>query len=84
MTSTHLTSASGCLVYPAISGLLSFGSDVGLRTRLFSTASLKLHLGLLCWLVDRYTCPEEIIATWSTDLQGYEIIYTHTHQLKQG
>ena len=45
---------------------LTFGSDVALRTRWFVPASFahpaKLHLGLLSWLIDRYTRPGETIA----------------------
>jgi modification methylase len=43
-----------------------FGSDVALRTRWFVPASFqhsaKLHLGLLHWLIERYTLPGETIA----------------------
>lgn len=45
---------------------LDLGSDLRLRYRYFSKASLehpaKLHLGLLAWLVERYTRPGEMIA----------------------
>ena len=45
---------------------LTFGSDVALRTRWFVPQSFahpaKLHLGLLSWLIDRYTRPGETIA----------------------
>ncbi len=46
--------------------LLDLGSDLALRYRYFSRASLahpaKLHLGLLAWLLDRYTRPGDTIA----------------------
>lgn len=46
--------------------LLNLGSDLHLRYRYFTKASLahpaKLHLGLLAWLVERYTAPGETIA----------------------
>jgi predicted RNA methylase len=46
--------------------LLDLGSDLTLRYRYFSRESLahpaKLHLGLLAWLLDRYTRPGETIA----------------------
>jgi hypothetical protein len=46
--------------------LLDLGSDLGLRYRYFTRTSLahpaKLHLGLLAWLVERYTRPGETIA----------------------
>ena len=45
---------------------LTFDSDVALRTRWFVPASFahpaKLHLGLVSWLIDRYTWPGETIA----------------------
>lgn len=47
------------------SSLLEFGTDVALRSRWFVLASFqhpaKLHLGLLGWLLDRYTMPGETI-----------------------
>ncbi|MHB8596721.1 MAG: TRM11 family SAM-dependent methyltransferase [Ktedonobacteraceae bacterium] len=50
----------------APSSLLEFGTDVALRSRWFVLASFqhpaKLHLGVLCWLLDRYTMPGETIA----------------------
>jgi DNA modification methylase len=50
----------------APSSLLEFGTDVALRSRWFVLASFqhpaKLHLGLLGWLLDRYTMPGETIA----------------------
>lgn len=46
--------------------LLDLGSDLSLRYRYFSRESLahpaKLHLGLLAWLLDRYTRPGDTIA----------------------
>jgi DNA methylase len=46
--------------------LLSFGTDVAIRSRWFVPQSFehpaKLHLGLLRWLLDRYTRPGETIA----------------------
>src|ERR1051325_2498981 len=46
--------------------ILDLGSDLSLRYRYFSKASLahpaKLHLGLLSWLVERYTRPGDTIA----------------------
>ncbi len=46
--------------------LLTFGTDVALRARWFVSASFqhpaKLHLGLLSWLIERYTRPGEMIA----------------------
>lgn len=46
--------------------LLDLGSDLALRYRYFSRESLahpaKLHLGLLSWLIDRYTKPGDTIA----------------------
>lgn len=46
--------------------LLDLGSDLALRYRYFSRESLahpaKLHLGLLAWLLDRYTRPGDTIA----------------------
>lgn len=46
--------------------LLDLGSDLSLRYRYFSRESLahpaKLHLGLLAWLLDRYTKPGDTIA----------------------
>lgn len=45
---------------------LQLGSDLALRYRYFSRESLahpaKLHLGLLAWLLDRYTKPGDTIA----------------------
>jgi modification methylase len=45
--------------------LLDFGSDLSLRRRYFSASSFahpaKLHLGLLVWIVERYTAPGETI-----------------------
>src|SRR6185436_5267687 len=50
----------------ALDELLDLGSDLRLRYRYFSKASLehpaKLHLGLLAWLIERYTRPGETIA----------------------
>jgi DNA modification methylase len=49
----------------APSSVLDFGTDVVLRSRWFVLASFqhpaKLHLGLLSWLLDRYTKPGETI-----------------------
>jgi tRNA G10 N-methylase Trm11 len=49
----------------AVDDILDFGSDLALRYRFFSRASLahpaKLHLGLLLWLVERYTQPGDTI-----------------------
>jgi tRNA G10 N-methylase Trm11 len=46
--------------------LLELGSDLALRYRYFTRASLahpaKLHLGLLSWLLERYTRPGDTIA----------------------
>jgi hypothetical protein len=46
--------------------LLDLGSDLHLQLRWFDEASFahsaKLHLGLLSWLIDRYTRPGETIA----------------------
>lgn len=46
--------------------LLDMGSDLALRYRYFSRESLahpaKLHLGLLAWLLDRYTKPGDTVA----------------------
>lgn len=46
--------------------VLDLGSDVGLRKRWFLEASFqhpaKLHLGLLQWIVERYTSPGDVIA----------------------
>jgi len=46
--------------------LLDLGSDLALRYRYFSRESMahpaKLHLGLLSWLLDRYTRPGDTIA----------------------
>ena len=46
--------------------LLKLGSDLALRYRYFSRESLahpaKLHLGLLAWIVERYTLPGDTIA----------------------
>lgn len=46
--------------------LLEFGTDVALRSRWFVPASFqhpaKLHLGLLRWIIERYTKPCETIA----------------------
>ena len=46
--------------------LLELGSDLALRYRYFSKASMahpaKLHLGLLAWLIDRYTLPGDTVA----------------------
>jgi tRNA G10 N-methylase Trm11 len=46
-------------------GLLDFGSDIGIRHRWFSESSFghpaKLHLGLLQYLIDRYTLPGETL-----------------------
>ena len=46
--------------------LLTFGSDVALRSHWFVPASFqhpaKLHLGLLRWIIERYTRPGETIA----------------------
>lgn len=46
--------------------LLDLGSDLSLRYRYFSRESLahpaKLHLGLLAWLLDRYTLPGDWVA----------------------
>lgn len=46
--------------------VLDLGSDVGIRNRYFSRDSYshpaKLHLGLLQWIVDRYTQPGDTIA----------------------
>ncbi len=46
--------------------VLDLGSDLALRYRYFVPASLahpaKLHLGLLQWLIDRYTRPGDTIA----------------------
>ncbi len=46
--------------------LLDFGSDLYLRNRWFLPESMghpaKLHLGLLQWIVDRYTKPGETVA----------------------
>jgi predicted RNA methylase len=43
-----------------------FGSDLHLRNQWFVPTSMghpaKLHLGLLSWLIDRYTLPSETIA----------------------
>jgi tRNA/tmRNA/rRNA uracil-C5-methylase (TrmA/RlmC/RlmD family) len=51
---------------PGLSPHLVFGSDVALRTRWFVPASFqhpaKLHLGLLHWLIEHYTLPDETIA----------------------
>lgn len=45
--------------------LLDFGSDLAIRSRWFIPASFahpaKLHLGLLAWIVERYTHPGETI-----------------------
>lgn len=47
------------------SGILEFGSDVDMRRRYFTPESFahpaKLHLGLLAWLVERYTRPGETL-----------------------
>lgn len=49
-----------------MSTMLDLGSDKSLRFRLFTRASLehpaKLHLGLLQWIVERYTRPGDTIA----------------------
>src|SRR6266446_5868191 len=49
-----------------VKDLLTFDTDVALRSRWFVLASFqhpaKLHLGLLCWLTERYTRPGETIA----------------------
>jgi DNA methylase len=46
--------------------LLELGSDLALRYRYFTRESMahpaKLHLGLLAWIVDRYTAPGDTIA----------------------
>lgn len=46
--------------------LLDLGSDLALRYRYFTPESLshpaKLHLGLLAWLMERYTAPGDTIA----------------------
>jgi hypothetical protein len=46
--------------------ILKLGSDLALRHRWFVSASFghpaKLHLGLLCWLVETYTRPGDTIA----------------------
>lgn len=46
--------------------ILNLGSDLTLRYRFFTKASMahpaKLHLGLLSWLIERYTAPGETIA----------------------
>jgi len=61
---THVTSQ--LTDTPGSSPHLVFGSDVALRTRWFVPASFqhpaKLHLGLLHWLIERYTLPGETIA----------------------
>lgn len=48
------------------SELLDFGSDLHLRNRWFTPESLahpaKLHLGLLHWIIERYTKPGDTIA----------------------
>lgn len=48
-----------------ITDILDLGSDLSLRYRYFVKASLahpaKLHLGLLAWLVNRYTTPGDTI-----------------------
>lgn len=45
--------------------VLDFGSDVGLRRRWFTPASYahpaKLHLGLLAWILERYTQPGDVL-----------------------
>lgn len=45
--------------------ILDLGSDLSLRYRYFTKASLahpaKLHLGLLAWLVERYTRPGDTV-----------------------
>lgn len=45
--------------------ILDLGSDLSLRYRYFTKASMahpaKLHLGLLAWIVERYTRPGETI-----------------------
>src|SRR5260221_9882423 len=45
--------------------ILELGSDLSLRYRYFTKASMahpaKLHLGLLAWIVERYTVPGETI-----------------------
>lgn len=50
----------------AISSQLEFGTDVALRSHWFVPASFqhpaKLHLGLLRWIIERYTLPGETIA----------------------
>lgn len=62
--------------------LLTFGTDVALRSRWFVLASFqhpaKLHLGLLGWIVDRYTRPGEIIADPMSGIGG--ILYAATLQ----
>src|SRR5258708_6972332 len=61
---------------------LVFGSDVALRTRWFVPASFqhpaKLHLGLLHWLIERYTLPGETIADPMTGSGG--ILYAASLQ----
>jgi predicted RNA methylase len=46
--------------------VLDLGSDLALRYRYFTRGSLghpaKLHLGLLAWLIERYTAPGDTIA----------------------
>ncbi len=45
--------------------ILELGSDLGLRYRYFTKESMahpaKLHLGLLAWIVERYTTPGDTI-----------------------
>lgn len=56
MTTIHTPTASCCAALPASSDLFAFGSDITLRARWFRRASehpAKLHLGLLCRLVER-------------------------------
>lgn len=46
--------------------ILDLGSDLALRYRYFTRESMahpaKLHLGLLAWIIDRYTAPGDTIA----------------------
>ena len=61
---------------------LDFGSDLHLRNKWFVPESLshpaKLHLGLLHWLLERYTKPGDIIADPMAGIGG--ILYAATLQ----
>lgn len=60
---------------------LDLGSDLALRYRFFSKASLahpaKLHLGVLSWIIERYTQPGETIGDPMAGIGGLLLAAYH-------